>query len=81
MQQTARVLTNGNDQTVALPAEFRFDSDEVNISKDPETGNVILSQKGKSLDEFFDLLDQLTPEERNEFQIPRDMTPVRIPNL
>ena len=81
MQQTARLFTDGDDQAVALPDEFRFDSDEVNIRRDPETGDVILSRKEKSLDHFFELLNQLTPEERNEFNIPRDSTPVRVPNL
>ncbi|MGE0500532.1 MAG: antitoxin [Rhizobiaceae bacterium] len=38
---------NGRSQAVRLPAEFRFEGDEVEIRRDPETGEVILSEKRK----------------------------------
>ncbi len=81
MQRTAKLFMNGRSQAVRLPSEFRFEGDEVAIRKDPATGDVILSRKTKSLDNFFKLLDELTQEERDAFEIPRDRTPVRIPKF
>ena len=45
MQRTAKLFMNGRSQAVRLPGEFRFDGSEVNIRRDPETGDVILSRK------------------------------------
>ncbi len=50
--QTAKIFTNGRSQAVRLPKEFRFDTDEVYISKQGD--NVIISAKKPSWDEFFD---------------------------
>lgn len=41
--RTAKLFRTGGSQAVRLPAEFRFDGDEVAIRRDPETGDVILS--------------------------------------
>jgi antitoxin VapB len=43
--KVAKLFTNGGSQAVRLPAEFRFDGDEVYIRRDPVTGDVILSSK------------------------------------
>jgi antitoxin VapB len=43
--KTARLFSNGGSQAVRLPAEFRFDGDEVLVRKDERTGDVILSRK------------------------------------
>lgn len=50
----AKLFMNGRSQAVRLPAEFRFDGDEVHIRRDPLTGDVILSRRGgwTSWDEF-----------------------------
>jgi antitoxin VapB len=53
--QTAKLFKNGRSQAVRLPAEFRFDGDEVRIRRDPDTGDVILSPLNKS---FADWLKQ-----------------------
>lgn len=45
MAKTAKLFKNGRSQAVRLPAEFRFDGDEVYIRKDPVTGDVVLSAK------------------------------------
>jgi len=42
--KVAKLFTNGGSQAVRLPAEFRFDGDEVFIRHDPVTGDVILSR-------------------------------------
>jgi antitoxin VapB len=52
-RQIARLFTNGRSQAVRLPAAYRFDTKEVFIRQDPETGDVILSRKPASWDEFF----------------------------
>jgi len=52
MSQTAKLFTNGRSQAVRLPAAYRFDTKEVFIRKDPETGDVILSRKPATWDDF-----------------------------
>ena len=42
--RTAKLFKNGASQAVRLPAEFRFEGDEVYISRDEKTQNVILSK-------------------------------------
>lgn len=41
--RTAKLFKNGASQAVRLPAEFRFSGEEVNIRRNPKTGEVILS--------------------------------------
>jgi len=55
----ARLFTNGGSQAVRLPADFRFDDDEVFIRRDEITGDVILSKRPgwASWDEYFALRD------------------------
>jgi antitoxin VapB len=57
MRRAVRLFKNGRSQAVRLPALFRFDSEEVFIHKDEQTGDVILSRKPGSWDEFFVLAD------------------------
>jgi antitoxin VapB len=47
MSQTrvAKLFKNGASQAVRLPAEFRFDGDEVYISRDERTQDIILSKR------------------------------------
>ena len=57
--KVAKLFTNGGSQAVRLPAEFRFDGDEVYIRRDAVTGDVVLSSKpGWSIwQEFFAIRD------------------------
>jgi antitoxin VapB len=43
--RTAKLFMNGASQAVRLPAEFRFTSEEVFISRDASTGDVVLSTR------------------------------------
>jgi len=56
MSQTrvAKLFKNGASQAVRLPAEFRFDGDEVYISRDERTQDIILSKRpgAKAWQEF-----------------------------
>jgi antitoxin VapB len=64
MGQTAKIFMNGRSQAVRLPAEFRFEEREVFIRRDPSTGDLILSRKPDSWDDFF-----LAPKDT---EIPKD---------
>lgn len=50
--QVARIFMNGRSQAVRLPKEFRFDTDEVYITRQGES--IVISAKEPTWDEFFD---------------------------
>ncbi len=56
--RTAKLFRNGRSQAVRLPADLRFEGDEVYIRQDPRTGDVILSRRPDSWEDFFELADQ-----------------------
>lgn len=59
MPRTAKLFRNGRSQALRLPAEYRFEGSEVYIRRDPSTGDVILSRRPESWQEFFDLADRV----------------------
>ena len=70
MRHTAKLFMNGRSQAVRLPVKFRFDCEEVYIRKDPETNDIIISQKPGSWDDFFQLME--TIDIPNDFMVGRD---------
>lgn len=70
MKHTAKLFMNGRSQAVRLPANFRFDCDEVFIRKDPETGDVIISKKPGSWSDFFKMMESVDVPE--DFMDERD---------
>ena len=79
MSQVAKLFTNGRSQAVRLPVAFRFDTKEVFIRQDTETGDIILSRKPATWDDFFTALkgadvpaDFLDKKERNQGTQDRD---------
>lgn len=54
----AKLFKNGSSQAVRLPAEFRFETTDVYITRDDETGDVVLSSHpgAKAWTEFFELV-------------------------
>jgi antitoxin VapB len=79
MSQIAKLFTNGRSQAVRLPVAYRFNTTEVFIRQDPETGDVILSRKPATWDDFFAALkgtdvpaDFLDDKERNQGTQERD---------
>ena len=79
MTQTAKIFTNGRSQAVRLPAAYRFDTKEVYIRQDSQTGDVILSRRPSDWDGFFLALqnadipsDFLDYTERNALNQERD---------
>ncbi len=59
MTPTAKLFRNGRSQAVRLPADFRFTGSEVYVRRDPSTGDVILSRRPESWQDFFDLTEGL----------------------
>jgi antitoxin VapB len=57
--QKARVFRNGRSQAVRIPAQYRFQTDEVYVRRDPLTGALTLSESplAPSLDEIYAQLD------------------------
>jgi antitoxin VapB len=53
----ARVFMSSRSQHVTIPAEYRFTRDEVYIRRDPQTGDLILSQSPGSWEEIYAALD------------------------
>lgn len=51
-----------------LPAEFRFEGKEVFIRKDEKTGDVILSRRPESWEEFFRLRDEAMRADPRAFE-------------
>lgn len=73
MSQIVKLITTGHGQLVRLPAAYQFDTKEVFIQQDPQTGDVILSRRPGNWDGFFAALkgtevpaDFLSPEERGQ---------------
>ena len=79
----AKLFTTGGSQAVRLPAEFRFEGDEVDIRRDSVTGDVVLSKPIASWDEYFDWVctlelpsDLLKERDQSEDDM-RDLRPRR----
>ncbi len=73
MAKTAKLFRNGRSQAVRLPAEYRFEGSEVYVRRDPRTGDVILSRRPESWQEFFELLKNI--DIPGDFLSDRDKTP------
>lgn len=59
--RTAKLFKNGSSQAVRLPADFRFDGNQVYVHRDEKTGDVVLSSRPgvRTWSDFFDLLDSV----------------------
>jgi antitoxin VapB len=76
----AKVFYSGRSQAVRIPAEFRFTTDEVYVRRDPQSGDLILSESpaktwaevfralddAKFPDDFLEDRDQRPPQERDD---------------
>lgn len=76
MRHTAKLFMNGRSQAVRLPAKYRFDCEEVYIRRDPETGDVVISRKPGSWEDFFEMMDDIdVPEDfmgERDNELPQD---------
>jgi len=61
VMRIAKLFKNGSSQAVRLPAEFRFEGDEIYISRDDTSGDVLLSSRPstKTWDDFFEYLQRI----------------------
>lgn len=55
MPHVAKLFFNGRSQALRLPANYRFNCKEVYIRRDAATGDVIISRKPESWEDFFTL--------------------------
>jgi antitoxin VapB len=70
----AKVFYSGRSQAVRIPAEFRFKTDEVYVRRDPQSGDLILSESpSKTWKEIFAALDEAGVPD--DFLADRDTTP------
>ncbi len=79
MSATAKLFMTGRSQAVRLPLAYRFTGTEVFIRRDPDTGDVTLSAKPASWDDFFALADQT--EIPADFLAERDTAPAEERSL
>jgi len=56
--EKAKVFMTGGSQAVRIPDEYRFTTDEVYIRRNPQSGDLILSEAPGGWDEIFVALDQ-----------------------
>jgi antitoxin VapB len=63
--RTAKLFKNGASQAVRLPAEFRFEGEEVFATRDELTGDVTLSTRPgvKAWSELFEILRKVDASE------------------
>jgi antitoxin VapB len=59
MPRTAKLFRNGRSQAVRLPSQYRFEGSEVYVRRDPATGDVILSRRPESWQDFFEFVKTL----------------------
>lgn len=73
--RVAKLFKNGASQAVRLPIEFRFEGDEVYVTRDDATGDIVLSKRpgAKAWHEFFELL--------HEIDVPADFMAERPLNV
>ena len=55
MPRIAKLFLNGRSQAVRLPADLRFEGSQVYIRRDEASGDVILSRRPESWQDFFAL--------------------------
>ncbi len=79
MPHTAKLFRNGRSQAVRLPADYRFRGSEVYIRRDSATGDVILSRRPESWDDFFELM--MTIDMPEDFMADRGDVPPQKRNL
>jgi antitoxin VapB len=70
--RVAKLFKNGASQAVRLPVEFRFDGDEVFVTRDDVTGDLVLSNRpgAKAWRDFFEMAG---PIDADEFMPDRPM--------
>jgi len=68
--QTAKVFKNGRSQAVRLPKDFRFDSDEVCVTRMGSA--VVLMPKENSWDYVFNIIDGFSEDFMEHREQPKE---------
>lgn len=64
----AKIFKNGGSQAIRIPAQWRFDSDEVYVRFDEALGGLVITQRNpRALDRFFAMVAELGPEPEPEW--------------
>lgn len=64
MLRIARLFRHGRSQAVRPPAEYRFEGSKVYIRRNPTSGDVTLSRRPESWQDFFELMKTIdVPED------------------
>jgi len=76
---TTRLFMNGGSQAVRIPAKWKFESEVVELTFNPETGNVCISSQTREEAKaaFIALVKSLSEEEREEiknWELPKDLS-------
>ncbi|MDO8413728.1 MAG: AbrB/MazE/SpoVT family DNA-binding domain-containing protein [Gallionellaceae bacterium] len=73
----AKLFKNGSSQAVRLPAEFRFEGNDVYVTRDDRTGDVVLSDRpgAKTWGDFFELLRSIDLPANFMAERPMNRTP------
>lgn len=79
MTQSAKIFINGRSQAVRLPAAYRFNCKEVFIRKDLKTGDVILSQKPGTWDDFLEIAKKIKIP--SDFMTDREDSPAQVRDM
>lgn len=79
----AKLFKNGASQAVRLPAEFRFEGQQVYATRDDRTGDVLLSTRPstKAWADFFDLSHSVDVPASFMADRPLNVLPVEHPLL
>jgi antitoxin VapB len=77
----AKLFKNGSSQAVRLPAEFRFDGDEVFVTRDETTGDVVLSNRpgAKVWRDFFGMMHSIHVPDEFMADRPMNLPPEERP--
>ena len=73
---TTRIFVNGNSQAIRIPKEYRFDDDEVNISKIGSA--VIIYQRKDRLAVLMESLNEFTDDFLPEGRPAQLIQPERV---
>ena len=73
----AKLFKTGSSQAVRLPSEFRFDRDEVYISRDEASGDVVLSTRpgARAWDDFLALIHSINAPDDFMAERPMNVIP------
>ena len=76
--RVAKLFKNGASQAVRLPAEFRFEGNEVYATRDEQTGDVVLSTRpgARIWAEFFELRDSVDIPDEYMADRPMNQPPI-----